>query len=63
MSRIELKLGSVITLDKRIQQMTSFGSEGGGGECVIYILDIIISISHVLKIKLFCQRDIRRHPQ
>ena len=60
MPRIELKLGSVITLDKRRQQMRSFGS--GGKKCVIYRLDIIFSITHVSKINLFYQRDIRRYP-
>ena len=40
--------------------MTSFGS---GEKSVIYRLDIIFSITHVSKINLFCQRDIRRYPQ
>ena len=36
-------------------------------KCVIYRLDIIFSITHVVqlivsKINLFCQRDIRRYP-
>ena len=33
-----------------------------GKKCVIYKLDIIFRITHVPKIKLFCQRDIRRYP-
>ena len=32
-----------------------------GKKCVIYRLDIIFRITHVPKIKLFCQRDIRRY--
>ena len=42
MPRIELQLGSVITRDKRRQQLTSFCS--GGKKCVIYRLDIIFSM-------------------
>ena len=56
--RIEWKIGSVITLDKRRQQMT-FGS---GEKSVISRLDIIFSITHVSRINLFCQWDIRRYP-
>ena len=55
---IELKLGSVI------QKMASFGS---GEKSVIYRLDIIFTITHVVqlmvsKIDLFCQRNICRYP-
>ena len=60
---LKLKLGSVITLDKRRLQMTSFGSRE---KCVIYRLDIIFSIAHVTqlmvsKINFFCHRNIRRY--
>ena len=45
--------------------MTSFGS---GEKSVIYRLDIIFSITHLVQfmvseINLFCQRDIRRYPE
>ena len=56
--RIELKLGSVITRNKKRQQMTSFGS---GRKSVIYRPEIIVGITHVSKINLFCQRDIHRY--
>ena len=56
--RTELKLDSVITLDKRRHQMTSFGT---GEKSVIYRLHIF-SITHVSKINLFWQRDIHRYP-
>ena len=52
MHRTELKLGSVITSDIIWLR---------GKKCVIYRLDIIFSITHVSKINLFCQRDIRRY--
>ena len=60
---MKLKLGSVLTLNKRRQYMTSFDS---GEKSVIYRLDIIFSTTHVAqlmvsKINFFSQMDIRRY--
>ena len=56
---IKLKLGSGITLNNRRQKRASFGS---GGKSVIYRLDIIFNITHVVQVVVskfnFCQRDI-----
>ena len=63
-SGTELKFGSVITLNKRIQGDIIWCRRK---KCAIYRLDIFFSITHMVqlmvpKINLFCQRDIRRYP-